>query len=49
MPNNASLGLAEYGNWFKTIVIVGVAAVVLTIILMSFGKSRGETEIGGSY
>ena len=41
LPNNASIGLAEYGNWFKIIVIVGVAAVVLSLIFMAFGGRRG--------
>lgn len=50
LPNNASLGLAEYGNWFKIIVIVGVAAVILSLIFMSFGKGASSVEsTGGSY
>ena len=51
LPNNASIGLAEYGNWFKILVIVGVASVILAIIFMSFGKgsTSGESGIGGSY
>lgn len=48
LPDDASVGLAEYGNWFKIIVIVGIAAVVLTLIFMAFGKGRGA-EIGGTY
>ena len=40
--NDASIGLGEYGNWFKIIVIVGVAAVVLSLIFMAFGnKGQG--------
>jgi len=39
VSNDAAIGLAEYGNWFKIIVIVGVAAVVLSLIFMAFGKS----------
>ena len=51
LPNNASIGLAEYGNWFKILVIVGVASVILAIIFMSFGRgsTSGESGIGGSY
>jgi len=50
LANDASIGLAEYGDWFKIIVIVGVAAVVLALIFMSFGKNAGRSEaIGGSY
>jgi len=51
LPNNASNGLGEYGNWFKIIVIVGVAAVVLSLIFMAFGRGNSASggEIGGSY
>jgi len=50
LPHNASLGLLEYGNWFKIIVIVGVAAVLLTLIFLSFGRGAGRVEsAGGSY
>lgn len=38
LADDAATGLAEYGNWFKTIVIVGVAAVVLSLIFMAFGR-----------
>jgi len=41
LSENAAIGLAEYGNWFKIIVIVGVAAVVLSLIFMAFGKRGG--------
>lgn len=44
LADDAATGIAEYGNWFKIIVIVGVAAVVLSLIFMAFG--RGNT--GGS-
>jgi len=40
LSHNASLGLAEYGNWFTIIVIVGVASVILSLIFMAFGGSR---------
>jgi len=53
LSQNASVGLGEYGNWFKIIVIVGVAAVVLSLIFMAFGKGgssmSGESGVGGSY
>ena len=52
LPNTASIGLNEYGNWFKIIVIVGVAAVVLALIFMAFGGksvSGGDGGIGGTY
>ena len=40
VSNSAATGLAEYGNWFKIIVIVGVAAVVLSLIFMAFGRNN---------
>ncbi len=49
LPNKAAIGLAEYGNWFKIIVIVGVASVVLSLIFMAFGTRGQGSEIGGSY
>jgi hypothetical protein len=47
LPNNATIGLAEYGNWFKIIVIVGVAAVILSLIFIAFG--RGSTQVTQAY
>ena len=41
VADKAASGLAEYGNWFKIIVIVGVAAVVLSLIFMAFGRRAG--------
>lgn len=38
IPQNATIGLQEYGNWFKILVIVGIAAVILGLIFMAFGK-----------
>ena len=43
----AAMGLGEYGNWFKILVIVGAAAVVLALIFMAFG-SRGSSSSGGA-
>ena len=48
LTDDAATGLAEYGNWFKIIVIVGVAALVLGIIFLTFGRSKGA-EVGQSY
>jgi hypothetical protein len=42
LSDKAATGLAEYGNWFKIIVIVGVAAVILSLIFMAFGRRGGE-------
>ena len=41
LANDAATGLAEYGNWFNIIVIVGVAAVVLSLIFLAFGGRTG--------
>ena len=41
LSNSAATGLAEYGNWFDIIVIVGVAAVILSLIFMAFGRRSG--------
>ena len=41
LANDAAKGLAEYGNWFKIIVIVGIAAVILSLIFMAFGRRGG--------
>lgn len=49
LPNDASIGIAEYGNWFRTIVIVGVAALVLALIFLGLGRSQAQSESGGSY
>ncbi len=49
LANNAAVGLAEYGNWFKIIVIVGVASVVLSLIFMAFGRRSSEGDAGISY
>jgi len=48
LADDAATGIAEYGNWFKIIVIVGVAAVVLSLIFMAFGRRQGG-DIGGTY
>ena len=44
LADSAATGIAEYGNWFDIIVIVGVAAVILSLIFMAFGRAAG----GGS-
>ena len=48
VADKAATGLAEYGNWFKIIVIVGVAAVILSLIFMAFGR-RGGGMSGTTY
>jgi len=43
LADDAATGIAEYGNWFDIIVIVGVAAVILSLIFMAFGRRDGES------
>jgi len=49
LADDAATGIAEYGNWFKIIVIVGVAAVVLSLIFMAFGRGGGTGTSGTMY
>ena len=42
LADSAATGIAEYGNWFDIIVIVGVAAVILSLIFMAFGQRGGQ-------
>ena len=42
LADSAATGIAEYGNWFDIIVIVGVAAVILSLIFMAFGRREGQ-------
>ena len=46
LSDKAATGLGEYGNWFKILVIVGVAAVILGLIFMAFGRGAASA---GSY
>ena len=48
LANDAANGLAEYGDWFDIIVIVGIAAVIIALIFMAFGRG-GSSSLGGSY
>ena len=48
LPNTASIGLSEYGNWFKILSIVGISAVILAIIFMAF-KDRNTSSSGVTY
>ena len=48
LADSAATGIAEYGNWFDIIVIVGVAGVILALIFMAFGN-RGEGTGSVSY
>jgi len=43
VSNNSAVGLGEFGNWFKIIVIVGIAAVVLSLIFMAFGRGQNSS------
>ena len=46
LPNQAAVGISEYGNWFKILVIVGISAVVLSLIYLAFGKSSQDSGVG---
>ena len=41
LPDAAAIGIAEYGNWFDIIVIVGIAGLILSLIFMAFGRRDG--------
>jgi len=47
VAGDAATGLAEYGNWFDIIVIVGVAALILALIFMAFGGVSRNGASGG--
>lgn len=46
VSDKAALGLGEYGNWFKILVIVGIAAAILSLIFMAFSRPA-ENPQGG--
>lgn len=48
LPNDAATGIAEYGNWFDIIIIVGIAGLILSLIFLAFGN-RGGGETGQAY
>ena len=48
LPNDAATGIAEYGNWFDIIVIVGIAGLILSLIFLAFGN-RGGGESSQAY
>lgn len=48
LPNDAAVGISEFGNWFDIIVIVGIAGLILSLIFLAFGR-RGEEATGVSY
>lgn len=45
LPNDAALGIAEFGNWFDIIIIVGVAGLILSLIFLAFGRRGAETGV----
>ena len=45
LAGDAAAGIGEYGNWFDIIVIVGVAALILTLIFMAFGQSGKQANV----
>jgi len=48
LPNDAATGIAEYGNWFDIIVIVGIAGLILSLIFLAFGN-RGGGQANQAY
>lgn len=48
LPNQAAIGLSEYGNWFDIIVIVGIAGLILSLIFMAFAN-RGNSQGSVAY
>lgn len=50
LANDSMLGIGEYGNWFKIIAIVSVAALILGMIFLAFGNRSSSVEnVGVSY
>lgn len=47
VSDDAAVGLTEYGNWFKIIVIVGISAGILALIFLAFGRNTAEPEQTG--
>lgn len=45
LPNDAATGLAEYGNWFDIIVIVGIAGLILSLIFLAFKNKGGNASV----
>ena len=48
LAGDAATGIAEYGNWFDIIVIVGIAGLILSLIFLAFGN-RGGGDSGQLY
>lgn len=48
LADDAATGLAEYGDWFDIIVIVGIAAVIIALIFMAFGRGSGTSSSSSS-
>ena len=49
VANKAAVGIGEYGNWFKLMIIVAVAGIILAIIFTAFkpqGGGAGSAEYG---
>ncbi len=50
LADDAAIGLGEYGNWFKIIAIIGIAAVILALIFSSFTRGsfgdKGSPSLG---
>lgn len=49
VSNAAATGLGEYGNWFKILVIVGIASAILALIYAAFRRPEADAAQGGNY
>lgn len=47
VPDKATLGLQEYGNWYTILVVVGIAALILGLIFLVLGNRNSASDSGG--
>ena len=45
LPDKASIGIGEYGSWFKVLVIVVIAGIILGLIMNSFGRPSNSSGV----
>jgi len=45
LADDASVGIGEFGSWFKIIAIVGIAAVILALIFTAFGGRNNAGSV----
>lgn len=49
IADDASTGLAEYGDWFKVLVVIAVAALVIGLLFSSMRGGAGSEGGGTNY